>query len=84
MPPHVIKQLMHAFETLLTTHPFDLPRARYLGSRWSEEPDSAILEDTALHQKLCSLTCADSECEAKSLIHDILGVAEKERLNGAR
>ena len=73
----VIKQLIHEFETLLATFPLDLPRAREMASRWMG-PDSPIVEDTALDQKLFSLECAHTEYEAKLLIRDILNLAEKE------
>ena len=73
----VIKQLIHEFETLLATCPFDLPRAREMASRWCG-PDSPIVQDTALDQKLFSLESAHTEYEAKLLVRDILNLAEKE------
>ena len=41
-------------------------------------PDSPIVQDTALDQKLFSLEFAHTEYEAKLLIRDILNLAEKE------
>ena len=75
--PEMIKQLIHEFGTLLQTFPFDLPRAREMASRWLG-PDSPIVQDTALDQKLFSLEFAHTEYEAKLLIRDILNLAEKE------
>ena len=79
VPQDAIRRLIHEVDTLLRTFPFDLCKARDIGSRWSGADDSPIPAGIELDDKLYSLEFVLKEDEARELSREILNLAEGER-----